>query len=88
MNWMIAGLAYLVFGLVVMTYMCPCWHPFELLIGAVIWPISIVIGIVVLVKEGGGNSDLDTDLFLLELKMIMLTSQIKIPEKNEDHRWN
>jgi len=35
MNWMmIWGLAYLVFGLLLMTYMCPSWHPFELLIGA------------------------------------------------------
>lgn len=47
---MIWILGYLAFGLLLMDYMCPFWHPFEKLIGAVIWPISAVIGITLMVK--------------------------------------
>ena len=50
-------LGYLAFGLLLMTYMCPCWHPFEWLIGAIIWPISLVIGIVVLFRGDTRTTD-------------------------------
>jgi hypothetical protein len=59
MNWTIAILVYLVFGLLLMTYMCPCWHPFEWLIGAIIWPISAVIGIVVSLRESRSTPMID-----------------------------
>ncbi len=75
---MIAGLVYLVFGLLLMTYMCPCWHPFEWLIGAIIWPIAAVIGIVVMVKEAKrGSSD---DLLVLEVAMFMILAENAVKE--------
>lgn len=60
MSWLTIGiLGYLVFGLLLMTYMCPCWHPFEWLIGAVIWPIAAVIGIVVSLRESRSTPIID-----------------------------
>lgn len=53
------SLAYLCFGLLLMDFMCPCWHPFEKLIGAIIWPISAVIGIVVSLREPPATPMLD-----------------------------
>jgi hypothetical protein len=48
MMWLIIG--YLAFGLLLMNYMCPCWPGFERLIGAIVWPISLGIGIYWMVK--------------------------------------
>jgi len=75
MNWMmIWGLAYLVFGLLLMTYMCPSWHPFELLIGAIIWPISAVIGIVVSFRESKATPMLD-NLAVYQMAMVIILAE-------------
>lgn len=44
-------LAYLVFGLLLMEYMCPFWPFFEKLVGAIIWPVSLAIGIGIMVRK-------------------------------------
>ena len=51
MTWWLIGLGYYFFGLLLMDYMCPCWPMFEKMIGALIWPISLAIGIRITVKE-------------------------------------
>lgn len=74
MNWTIAILGYLAFGLLLMDFMCPGWHPFEKLIGAVIWPVSAVIGIRVMIKDSR-DTRMDDTLLLLEMAMIVEATQ-------------
>lgn len=75
MNWMtIAAMAYMAFGLLLMDFMCPWWHPFEKLIGAIIWPISAVIGIVTSIR-GASHRDIDVDLLVMELGLIMIAAE-------------
>lgn len=64
-------LAYLVVGLLVMDYMCPLWHPLEKLVGAVIWPIAVVIGIRMLWKERTADARLDADFQILCLAVVI-----------------
>lgn len=43
-------LGHLVFGFLLMDYLCPNWHPFEKLVGAAIWPVSLAVGIGMMVS--------------------------------------
>ncbi len=74
---MIWALAYVAFGLLLMSYMCPYWHPFEHLIGALIWPVSAVIGIVVMVRELRRPPDVDVEFIMLSLAILMAEDQAR-----------
>lgn len=83
MNWMtIAVMGYLAFGLLLMDFMCPCWGPFERLIGAVIWPISAVIGIVVMIKGAKRDSRAD-DLQILAIGLMIAQAAEAIRKEQE-----
>lgn len=70
----LAALVYLAFGLLLMSYMCPCWHPFELLIGAIIWPISAVIGIIVSLREAKATPMLD-NWTVYQMAMVIILAE-------------
>jgi hypothetical protein len=82
MLWWMIG--YYVFGLLLMGYMCPLWPLFEILIGAAIWPISLVIGIVVMVRELKRDSISDARWWELELLAEMLLAQAKVKAEPKD----
>lgn len=44
-------LAHLLFGILLMDYLCPHWHPFEKLVGAMIWPVSLAAGIGLMIRK-------------------------------------
>lgn len=73
MDWtLIAIVGYMAFGLLLMDFMCPCWHPFEKLIGAIIWPISAVIGIVNMIRESRKPNYADNlDVLQIALAVIL-----------------
>lgn len=70
----LAALIYFVFGFLLMTYMCPCWHPFEWLIGAIIWPISAVIGIIVSLREAKATPMLD-NWTVYQMAMVIILAE-------------
>lgn len=86
MIWItIAVMGYLAIGLLLMDYMCPCWHPFEKLIGAVIWPVSAAIGIYFMVKEVR-RPEIDWNAYLA---LIVLASALEMNKKEtmlESHK--
>lgn len=97
MNWYYAIAGYMVFGVLLMTYMCPCWHPLEWLIGAVIWPIAAGIGIYMMIQEAGRDNsgrgvDLETTLMIMHLVIAIEAAKVEVAKatapKKEDHRWN
>lgn len=97
MNWYYAIAGYMVFGVLLMTYMCPLWHPLEWLIGAVIWPVAAAIGIYMMIQEAGRDSsgrgvDLETSLMILQIFIAIEKAKVEVAKaaapKKEDHRWN
>lgn len=97
MNWYYAIAGYMVFGVLLMTYMCPFWNPLECLIGAVIWPVVAAIGIYILIKEarrdtGSRGVDLETSLMIMHLVIAIEAAKVEVAKatapKKEDHRWN
>lgn len=79
----LAALIYLVFGLLLMTYMCPCWHPFEWLIGAIIWPVAAVIGIVVMIKDAKQGAGFDDRLLVLQVGMLIIMAEEAVRKEQE-----
>lgn len=67
----IVVMAYLAFGLLLIDFMCPLWHPFEKLLGAVLWPISAAIGIWMFLKSDVRDTRLEEDLLLLHMAMAL-----------------
>lgn len=63
-------LGYTVFGLLLMDYMCPGWHPLEKVVGALIWPISAGIGLRVVLRQRAPGPSND----LVELQVAMIVS--------------
>lgn len=85
MQWILLG--YYAFGLLLMNYMCPCWPVFEKLIAAAIWPVALVIGIWVMVKEGKDTTK-DESLWLeITMLRLVLEEDIRARERKvEDMR--
>lgn len=83
MTWMVVG--YCVFGLLLMNYMCPLWPFFEKLIGALIWPISLVIGIVILIREA--KQDRRNEVSFLEIQMLLIMLKASQTEAQEKDDW-
>lgn len=79
-------MGYLAFGLLLMDFMCPCWHGFEKLLGAFFWPISLIVGIVILGQslftKRGNAWDFEYELFLLKAEIRAFEAQRKHDSEN------
>lgn len=76
---------YLAFGLLLMGFMCPYWSLFEKLIGAAIWPISLVIGIVIMIREA--KQDRRDEVSFLEIKMLLMMLKASQAETQAKDDW-
>jgi len=84
MNWMtIAVMGYFAFGLLLMDFMCPCWGPLEKLIGAVIWPISAVIGIWLSIREAKRDAQFDGALLAFQVGMMLIMADEAVRKELE-----
>lgn len=81
MIWTLAIMGYLAVGLLLMSFMCPFWNPLEKMLGAIIWPVSVIIGIFFMIKE---SRDTRTDDLLL--LFLLQTTIYAVAKKAENEK--
>jgi len=82
-------LAYLVIGVVIAELTCP-WVGIEKILAAVFWPIAVVVGGFLLVRDilKPPTTMMDLEYALLLGLLLAKAQEIKVEEKREDWRWN
>ena len=82
-------LGYLVLGIVIAEFTCP-WMGLETILAALFWPVTLVVGLFLLIRElrRPPTTMMDLEFTILMGLMLSKLQEVKVEEKREDWRWN